>query len=77
MAKGVDKCAKKFGEEAVEIILAAASGDAEHTSEEAADVIYHLLVLLEAADVDLSDVLTVLKKRQGIGGHVEKASRTG
>lgn len=74
--KGVEKCAKKFGEEAVEIILAAASGDRKHTAAEAADVVYHLLVLLEAADVDLDDVLAKLREREGVSGHAEKASRT-
>ncbi len=74
--KGVEKCAKKFGEEAVEIILAAASGDRDHTAAEAADVLYHLLVLLEAADVPLDDALARLRVREGVSGHAEKASRT-
>ncbi len=74
--KGVEKCGKKFGEEAIEIILAAASGDRGHTAAEAADVLYHLLVLLEAADVPLDDVLAKLRAREGVSGHAEKAART-
>ncbi|MEM7428195.1 MAG: phosphoribosyl-ATP diphosphatase [Pseudomonadota bacterium] len=75
LAKGVDKCAKKFGEEAVEVILAAASGDRDHTAAEAADVLYHLLVLLEAADVPLVQVMAALRAREGVSGHAEKAAR--
>ena len=73
--KGVEKCARKFGEEAIEVILAAASGDQDHTAAEAADVLYHLLVLLEAADVPLDEVLAKLRAREGVSGHAEKASR--
>ena len=74
--KGVEKCAKKFGEEAVEVILASASGDRDHTAAEAADVLYHLFVLLESSDVSLDDVLARLRAREGVSGHAEKASRT-
>lgn len=76
LAGGVDKCAKKFGEEAVELLLASPAGDKAHTAAETADVLYHLLVLLEAADVPLDDVLDTLAGRQGVGGHAEKASRS-
>ena len=76
LAGGTDKCAKKFGEEAVELLLAAASGDKAHSAAEAADVLYHLMVLLEAADVPLDDVLDTLAGRQGTSGHEEKASRS-
>lgn len=75
LSAGVQKCAKKFGEEAVEVVLAAASGDRDHTAAEAADVLYHLLLLLEASDVPFDAVLTNLKQRQGTSGHAEKASR--
>jgi phosphoribosyl-ATP pyrophosphohydrolase len=75
LAQGIEKCAKKLGEEAVETVLAAVSGNKQHTAEEAADVLYHLLVLLEAANVPLSDVMTELDRRSGIGGLAEKASR--
>lgn len=73
---GIEKCAKKFGEEAVELLLAAPAGDKAHSAAEAADVLYHLLVLLEAAEVPLDDVLNTLAERQGISGHAEKASRS-
>ena len=75
ISKGVHRCAKKFGEEAIEVVLAAASGDRDHTAAEAADVLYHLLVLLEAADVSLDSVLSELAQRRGISGHTEKAAR--
>ncbi len=76
LAGGIDKCAKKFGEEAVELLLAAPAGDKAHSAAEAADVLYHLMVLLEATDVPLDDVLDTLAARQGISGHAEKASRS-
>jgi phosphoribosyl-ATP pyrophosphohydrolase len=75
ISNGVAKCAKKFGEEAVELALAAASGDKNETSSEAADVLYHFMVLLQAAGVSPEDVMTELKRRQGTGGLVEKAAR--
>lgn len=73
---GPQRCAKKLGEEAAELVIAAvAQGDAEVTAE-AADVLYHLLVLLESRGVALSDVLAVLKGRMGTSGLVEKAGRS-
>ena len=75
LAKGPEKCAEKFGEEAVEAIIEAVKGDREKLTSEAADVIYHLLVMLAARDVDLSDVLTELDRRQGTSGLDEKAAR--
>ena len=75
LSQGVAKCAKKFGEEAVEAALAAVLQDKPQTASEAADVLYHLLVLLEAADVKLSDVMAELARRQGVSGIAEKASR--
>src|SRR6476659_1280778 len=75
LSQGVEKCAKKFGEEAVELALAAVLRDKAHTTAEAADVLYHLLVLLVASGVPLSDVMAELARRQGVGGLVEKASR--
>jgi len=74
-AKGPAKCAEKFGEEAIEAIIAAAQGDREGLTNEAADVMYHLLVMLEARDVEFQDVLKELNRRQGVSGHAEKASR--
>ncbi len=75
LSKGVEKCAKKLGEEAVETALAAMTGDKTHVASESADLLYHLLVLLEATGVEFSDVLNELARRQGIGGLAEKASR--
>lgn len=75
LAKGPEKCAEKFGEEAIEAIIAAAKGDRENLTYEAADVLYHLLVMLAARDVALDDVLAELARRQGISGIAEKAAR--
>ena len=72
---GIDSCAKKFGEEAVELILASASKNTAHTTAEAADVLYHFLVLLQASGVSVDDVMEELSRRQGTSGHVEKAAR--
>ena len=77
LAAGVETCAKKFGEEAFELALAAVLQDKTHTAKEAADVLYHLLVLLQAAGVTLSDVIQVLAEREGTSGLVEKANRNG
>lgn len=77
LAKGPEKCAEKFGEEAIEAIIAAAKDDRENLTYEAADVLYHLLVMLAARDVALDDVLAELARRQGISGIAEKASRNG
>ena len=74
-AKGPEKCAEKFGEEAVEAIIEAVKGDREKLTSEAADVLYHLLVMLAARDVPLSDVLDELARRQGLSGIEEKARR--
>ena len=65
LAKGPEKCAEKFGEEAVEAIIAAAKNDRENLTFEAADVLYHLLVMLAARDIDLADVLAELDRREG------------
>ena len=75
LAKGPEKCAEKFGEEAVEAIIEAVKGDKEKLTAEAADVLYHLLVMLAARDVALDDVLAELSRRQGASGIEEKASR--
>ena len=75
LGQGVARCAQKFGEEAVEAALAAVSGDAKALTAEAADVLYHLLVMLEAGGVDLSDVMAELKRRTSQGGLAEKAAR--
>lgn len=77
LAKGPEKCAEKFGEEAVEAIIEAVKGDRNALTAEAADVLYHLLVMLAARDVTLEDVMTELARRQGISGLAEKATRSG
>ncbi|WP_171235503.1 phosphoribosyl-ATP diphosphatase [Ruegeria sp. HKCCA6837] len=75
LAKGPEKCAEKFGEEAVEAIIEAVKDDKAKLTSEAADVLYHLLVMLAARDVALDDVLAELAHRQGVSGIAEKASR--
>lgn len=77
LAKGPEKCAEKFGEEAVEAIIEAVKGDRAKLTSEAADVLYHLLVMLAARDVPLADVLAELDRREGTSGLSEKAARTG
>jgi len=75
LGEGVERCAKKFGEEAVETALAAVKGDKTAVANEAADVLYHLLVLLAAAGVEPGEVYAVLAAREGRSGLDEKASR--
>jgi phosphoribosyl-ATP pyrophosphohydrolase len=75
LAQGPEKCAEKFGEEAVEAIIEAVKGDRARLTAEAADVIYHLLVMLAARDVTLDDVLAELARREGQSGLAEKAGR--
>ena len=76
LSKGPEKCAEKFGEEAIEAIIAATRNDRENLTAEAADVIYHLLVMLAARDIPLSDVLAELERREAQSGLAEKASRS-
>jgi len=75
LAGGPAKCAKKFGEEAVEAALAAVSEDDRALTAEAADVLYHLLVMLAARGVPLEAVMAELARRTAQGGLAEKASR--
>ena len=75
LAGGRETCAKKFGEEAVEAVIAGAAGDIDALSAEAADTLYHLLVLLAANNLGPDDVARVLARREGTSGHDEKASR--
>ena len=75
LAQGPEKAAEKFGEEAVEAIIEAVRGDRERLTHEAADLLYHLLVMLAARNVPLSDVLAELARREGTSGIEEKASR--
>lgn len=75
LSKGAAKCAEKFGEEAIEAIIEAARGDKGALKNEAADVLYHLIVMLEASGVAWADVVTELERREGTSGIEEKASR--
>lgn len=73
--KGPVGCAKKFGEEAVELVIAITQGDAASVTAETADVLYHLLVALHATGVPLQDVMKELERRTAVSGLAEKASR--
>ena len=75
LAAGPEKAAEKFGEEAVEAVIEAVRGDRDRLTAEAADVLYHLLVMLAARDVTLADVEAELARREGTSGLDEKASR--
>ena len=77
LARGPAKCAQKFGEEAVEAVIAAAAEDRDALVGEAADAVYHLLVMLAARDVTLADVAAELARREGVSGVAEKAARKG
>jgi phosphoribosyl-ATP pyrophosphohydrolase len=72
---GPAKCAKKLGEEAIETVIAGSGESDEQLKAEAADLLYHLLVLLESRGVSIADVLAALDKRQGVSGLKEKAER--
>lgn len=74
-AKGREKIAQKVGEEAVETVIAALSGDPAKLTSEAADLLFHLMILLEEGGVHMSDVFAELDRREGLSGHAEKASR--
>lgn len=74
-AKGRPKIAQKLGEEAVEAVIAAVRGDRGELVGEAADVLFHLLVVLVDAGLTLDDVRAELSKREGVSGLVEKAAR--
>jgi phosphoribosyl-ATP pyrophosphohydrolase len=76
LAKGMPKIAQKLGEEAVETVIAAMAGDQKGVTGEAADLLFHLMVLLDAAKVPLDDVLAELDRREGVSGLDEKAART-
>jgi phosphoribosyl-ATP pyrophosphohydrolase len=77
LAKGMDKCAKKFGEEAVETVIAAVQDDKAALTAESADVLYHLMVVWAVAGITPEDVYAVLKNREAQSGLAEKASRKG
>lgn len=73
--KGAVHCGKKFGEEAVEFVIATTQGEPSAITAEAADVLYHLLVALQATRVPLLDVMNELQRRTGMSGLEEKAAR--
>ena len=75
LAKGPEKCAEKFGEEAIEAIIEAIKDDKARLILEAADVLYHLLVMLKSREVALSDVMAELVRRQAQSGLTEKEAR--
>jgi phosphoribosyl-ATP pyrophosphohydrolase len=75
VAGGQKKAAKKLGEEAVEAVIAAISDDRKNLTDEAADVIFHLLVVLRIAGIPFSDVLAELERRTAQSGIAEKAAR--
>jgi phosphoribosyl-ATP pyrophosphohydrolase len=74
-AKGMPKIAQKLGEEAVETVIAAMAGDRHGVTSEAADLLFHLMVLLGEAGVPFADVLAELDRREGVSGLAEKAAR--
>ncbi|SDY44723.1 phosphoribosyl-ATP diphosphatase [Citreimonas salinaria] len=75
LAKGPEKAAEKFGEEAIEAVIEAVKGDRERLASEAADVLFHLLVMLESRGVALAEVMAELDRRQTQSGLAEKAKR--
>jgi phosphoribosyl-ATP pyrophosphohydrolase len=75
LAEGVEKCAKKFGEEATEAVIAAVRRDRSELAKESADVLYHLAVLWAASGLTPEEVYAVLQSREGQSGLEEKASR--
>jgi len=75
LAGGIEKCAKKFGEEATEAVIAAIQKDRSELAKESADVLYHLLVLWAASGITPQDVYAVLQARESQSGLEEKASR--
>ena len=75
-ARGLKKIAQKLGEEATETVIAALAEDQDALVGEAADLLFHLLVLLAAREVPLSDVLAEIDRREGVSGIAEKAARS-
>lgn len=75
LAKGPEKCAEKFGEEAIEAVIEAVKGDRARLTAEAADVLFHLLVMCAARGVTLDQIEAELTRREGVSGLAEKAAR--
>ena len=76
LAKGPEKCAEKFGEEAIEAIIEAIKNDRPKLVSEAADVLFHLLVMLKSRDIRLDEVMAELARRQDQSGIAEKNARS-
>ncbi|MCR6635492.1 phosphoribosyl-ATP diphosphatase [Devosia sp.] len=76
IARGMKKAAQKVGEEATEAVIAAVTGDRAELVKESADLLYHLLVVLKAADIPLAEVMAELDARTAQSGLAEKASRS-
>jgi phosphoribosyl-ATP pyrophosphohydrolase len=76
LAEGVEKCARKFGEEAIETVIAAVTHNRAELAKESADVLYHLAVLWAASGLTPEDVYAVLASRESQSGLEEKASRS-
>jgi phosphoribosyl-ATP pyrophosphohydrolase len=75
LKKGTEKCAEKFGEEAIELIVASVKKKKKEIIGEAADTLYHMLVLLRSKNISINQVLTELASREGISGIEEKRKR--
>ena len=76
IARGMEKCAQKLGEEATEAVIAAVTGNRPELVKESADLLFHLLVVLRAAELPLAEVMAELDARTAQSGLAEKASRT-
>ena len=75
LKKGTEKCAEKFGEEAIELIVASIKKKKKEIIGEAADALYHMLVLLRSKNISINEVLSELASREGISGIEEKRKR--
>ena len=75
LKKGTEKCAEKFGEEAIELIVASVKKKKKEIIGEAADTLYHMLVLLRSKNISINEVLTELASREGVSGIEEKRKR--
>ena len=75
LKKGTEKCAEKFGEEAIELIVASVKKKKKEIIGEAADTLYHMLVLLRSKNISINEVMTELASREGISGIEEKRQR--
>jgi phosphoribosyl-ATP pyrophosphohydrolase len=77
VASGIERCAKKLGEESVEAVIAAVANDRDGLVGEAADVLYHLLVVLHARGIGVAEIMSELERRTAQSGLAEKAARQG